>query len=290
MSEIENFIKSILLEESNAPLTEMFEIRKYPKGFTFGPHCHTNIEINFVKKGSCKLKFNDEVVKFQANDCMVIFPETTHSFLVDNQGVELVQLEFRMDLFPELKPAPSTQEHLLFLHDVLTHSQRYLKISMNNPLMSLIERIVDELNQRQEHFLLLTRIYYTELFFLFSRHLSETLKYTREPKNESLIKAIQMIHSTFTDTISIEQIAGKCDISARYLRKLFEKEIGLSPIDFITILRINSSKERLRNTSISLKEIAFSTGFENQQYFSKRFKQHTGISPLEYRKLLLKTM
>jgi len=290
MSEIEEYIKNIITEQNDLPLAEIFELRKYPKGFTFGPHSHINLEINFVKKGTCKMKFNDEVVKFHANDCMIIFPDVTHYFFVDNQPAELVQLEFRMNIFPELKHDPMMEEHLTFLHNILTHSQRYLKISLNKALMSLLERIVDELSQKRDNYVLLTRIYYSELFLIISRHIAETLKYTKEPQSETIKKALRIIHTEYNENIKMEDIADKCDISARYLRKLFEKEIGLSPVEFLTILRINNSKELLRNPSIPLKEIAFSTGFDNQQYFSKRFKQITGISPLEYRKLMFREM
>jgi len=290
MSEIEEYIKNLITEQSELPLAEIFELRKYPKGFTFGPHSHVNLEINFVKKGSCKMKFDDEVVKFQANDCMIIFPDVNHYFFVDNQPAELVQLEFRMDIFPELKHDPMMEEHLAFLHNILTHSQRYLKISLHKPLMYLLERIVDELSQKRDNYVLLTRIYYSELFLILSRHLAETLKYTKEPQSETIKKALRIIHAEYMENSKIEHIAEKCDISARYLRKLFEKEIGLSPVEYMTLLRINSSKELLRNPSISLKEIAFSTGFDNQHYFSKRFKQITGISPLEYRKLMFREM
>jgi YesN/AraC family two-component response regulator len=288
MSEIEKFIKNIITEQNNLPLAEIFELRKYPKGFTFGPHSHANLEINFVKKGTCKMKFDDEMVKFQPNDCMIIFPDINHYFFVDSQPAELVQLEFRMDIFPDLKPDHQMEEHLVFLQNVLTHSQRFLKISNHKSLMTLIEQIVGELNQKRENYALLIRIYYSELFLIISRYLTETLKYTKEPQNEILNKAIRVIHSGFTEDITIENIAVRCGISARYLRKLFDKEIGFSPVEYITLLRINKSKELLHNLSFSLKEIAFSVGFDNQHYFSKRFKHSTGFSPLEYRKTLFR--
>ena len=290
MSEIKQFIESIITEKNDLPLAEIFEFRKYPKGFTFGPHSHDNLEINFVKKGTCKMKFDDEVVTFQANDCMVIYSGIKHTFLVENQPAELIQLEFSMDIFPELKADHLMEEHLVFLHNVLTHSQSFLKISMHKPLMSLIERIVDELSQKRENYMLLTRLYYSEMFLIISRHLNEVLKYTKKPQSDLLNKAIQIIYSRYFEKITVEQIADECEISARYLRKLFEKEIGLSPVEFISILRIKNSKELLHNASVSIKEIAFSTGFENQQYFSKRFKQNTGVSPLEYRKLFFRKM
>ncbi|HEY5499536.1 MAG TPA: AraC family transcriptional regulator [Bacteroidales bacterium] len=290
MSDIKQFIESIITEQNDLPLAEIFEFRKYPKGFTFGPHSHGNLEINFVKKGTCKMKFDNEVVTFMANDCMVIFPGIKHTFFVENQPAELIQLEFSMDIFPELKADHLMEEHLIFLHNVLTHSQSFLKISMHKPLMLLIERIVDELSQKRENFMLLTRLYYSELFLIISRHLNELLKYTKQPNSDVLNKAICIIYSNYFEKITIEQIADECEISARYLRKLFEKEIGISPIEFISILRINRSKVLLHNFSVSIKEIAFSTGFENQQYFSKRFKQNTGISPLEYRKMFFRKM
>lgn len=48
--------------------SQIFEVKHYPPWYTFGPHHHANIEINFVRQGRCYLKFDQEVVAYDKDD------------------------------------------------------------------------------------------------------------------------------------------------------------------------------------------------------------------------------
>lgn len=63
------------------------------------------------------------------------------------------------------------------------------------------------------------------------------------------------------------------------------KLTGLSPNALLRKYRLTSSLKLLRSAELSIAEIAYTTGFNNPNYFSKCFKEHYGLSPLEYREL-----
>lgn len=48
--------------------SQIFEVKHYPPWYTFGPHHHANIEINFVRQGRCYLKLDQEVVAYDKDD------------------------------------------------------------------------------------------------------------------------------------------------------------------------------------------------------------------------------
>ncbi|MGG3307983.1 helix-turn-helix domain-containing protein [Paenibacillus lautus] len=73
-------------------------------------------------------------------------------------------------------------------------------------------------------------------------------------------------------------------ISRGYFFELFRRSTGLPPTQYINHFRINRAKEDLRNTNISITEIAEKHGFSSIHYFSKLFRQLNGLSPLDYRK------
>ncbi|MEK4978319.1 AraC family transcriptional regulator [Bacillus sp. FSL K6-6540] len=73
-------------------------------------------------------------------------------------------------------------------------------------------------------------------------------------------------------------------ISRGYFFELFKRSTGLPPTQYINQFRIHRAKEDLRNTDISITEIAEKFGFSSIHYFSKLFRQLNGLSPLEYRK------
>lgn len=73
-------------------------------------------------------------------------------------------------------------------------------------------------------------------------------------------------------------------ISRGYFFELFKKATGLPPIQYINQFRINRAREDLRNSNISITEIAEKHGFSSVHYFSKLFRQLNGKSPREFRK------
>ncbi len=285
---INQYIQKIISDYGDQPLAEIFEVKHYPKGFVFGPHSHPNIEINFVQKGTCAMRFENDVVTYQKHDCMIVYPDVEHYFFVDKNPASLVQLEFRMDIFPELKVNPQLEDHLVFLHRILTNSQRHIKIINHNRLTQLIEYIVTELNEKRQNYKMMTRLHYGELFILISRHIKETLKRAESQKNPYVNLALKKINSNYSESIDIEKLASDIGISGRYLRKLFNLHLKISPLDYIMHLRINKAKEMMHNASLNIKEIAYSTGFNNQQYFTKQFKQLTGMTPNHYRQTLFR--
>ena len=79
--------------------------------------------------------------------------------------------------------------------------------------------------------------------------------------------------------------AEKLGISFDYMRHCFKEEIGMTPLEYLTQIRIEQAKSYLINSNIySISEIADMCGFSDQYYFSRVFKKTVGVSPRDYRK------
>ncbi len=61
------------------------------------------------------------------------------------------------------------------------------------------------------------------------------------------------------------------------------KETGLSPKHYFLMLKINTAKERLLRSNVSIKELSFELGFNDQYYFSRLFKKKAGCAPRKFR-------
>lgn len=92
-----------------------------------------------------------------------------------------------------------------------------------------------------------------------------------------------LIREAVPNTYNIEQVLSKLPAGYSKLRKDFKTVVGISPNQYLLNLRLAKVKELLVNTSLSISEIAYQTGFESASYLSKIFKKKNKISPKAYR-------
>lgn len=91
----------------------------------------------------------------------------------------------------------------------------------------------------------------------------------------------QHIDDSFID---LNVLAQRCGVSKDYFRHLFKQIYGVSPTQYIANQKIVSIKDKLLTSNKSIKEISFLCGFYDENYFSRFFKKHTGLTPNEFRK------
>jgi AraC-like DNA-binding protein/ligand-binding sensor protein len=102
----------------------------------------------------------------------------------------------------------------------------------------------------------------------------------------ALRKAERFIWDNYTRKISLKEIADTSGLSAPYFSSIFKEEMGENLSNYLNRLRAERASALLRESDLSLNEIAAACGFEDQSWFSKIFKYYTGISPGKYRNLL----
>ena len=94
-----------------------------------------------------------------------------------------------------------------------------------------------------------------------------------------LRRALAFLYNNSSRNISVEQIAEESGISVSLLRKLFVDYCGVSPVHFLQNLRISRAEEMLKNSNLSISEIALTCGFENSGYFIRFYRRRYGTPP-----------
>ena len=94
--------------------------------------------------------------------------------------------------------------------------------------------------------------------------------------------ALAIIQQELPFLEGVEELAGRLEVSAAHLSRVFSKKIGLSPGKYITRMRVEYAKLLLRDPDITITYVAEASGFANANYFSKVFRKETGMSPSEY--------
>ena len=100
--------------------------------------------------------------------------------------------------------------------------------------------------------------------------------------DDSVQRACDYIANNLAMPITVEDIAAHVGLSRSRLYRLFMEELGLSPVQALTQVRIRQACALLRRGDLSVKAVAASVGYENQLYFSRRFREIMGCAPTEF--------
>ena len=104
-----------------------------------------------------------------------------------------------------------------------------------------------------------------------------------ETEHNSIELVIRYIDQNYNRNITLDELSKIAHFSSQYLSKVFHQTTGLTIKSYITLKRIESAKYLLKNSKLSIQEIAVSCGFPNLSHFDRVFKQQTGFSPISYR-------
>jgi AraC-like DNA-binding protein len=94
------------------------------------------------------------------------------------------------------------------------------------------------------------------------------------------------ISEHYHEDLSLLRLARAANASVNYLNEFMQRTIGQGPIEYLTRYRIEQARRILENSGDTISQIAMDTGFYDASHFIRVFKQCTGITPGEYRKML----
>ena len=106
--------------------------------------------------------------------------------------------------------------------------------------------------------------------------------YIDKTAKNSINSVLEYININYHEHITNEILASKTKYGTSHFRKLFTEIVGISPLQYVTKVRMEKAKELLYSDTNKISEIAELLGFENVYYFSNTFKKYYGLSPAKY--------
>ncbi|RKN75787.1 helix-turn-helix domain-containing protein [Paenibacillus ginsengarvi] len=130
--------------------------------------------------------------------------------------------------------------------------------------------------------------YLHDIWLLFCEELSAD-EQSAEPaqakqSDEVTQKARSLIQKHALETISLKEIASSLGISAVQLTKKFKTAYDVTPIQYLTSIRLNKAKKLLLETNMTLEKISECCGYQNGYYLNRIFMKHLNVTPTQFRK------
>ena len=181
-------------------------------------------------------------------------------------------IHFGGDSLPELNKMQAVQNHFKPYH-----------VKNNGDIVSLFAKIYKtlELGYSIDN-LLFANMCLSEFLTLFiynSRHYEPAAS----DKIDCVDSAILYMQEHINDNISLGDLSSLYNYSVSRFSNLFKQKTGYAPIDYFVQMKMQKACQQLNFTTRSIKDIAFSMGFDDPYYLSKRFRTVMGISPKKYR-------
>lgn len=286
--------ESILNSASFLPVIVKSIERFHDPSWSMEPNRHKFYEMVYMEKGHAVFEIEGKPVPIGPNDIIIIKPNQKHKFTVKSKsGCAFIVLSFKFESkvsgdYSEV----SLDDFLNFVKGKESGSFITLKVSQKNEIITILNKILKERENRELGSEFLSYLLVLELFVLISRALKmewENSIKNKSPKLKELIDAsVKFIKHNFERDISLKDIADFVFLSSSYFARAFKEEMGTTPINYLLKVRVERAKELLAETDNKISDIALSVGFSNQQRFNEIFKKFVKMTPLQYRKQVKK--
>ncbi|MBP1577688.1 MAG: helix-turn-helix transcriptional regulator, partial [Oscillospiraceae bacterium] len=99
---------------------------------------------------------------------------------------------------------------------------------------------------------------------------------------------LEFINAEYQNNITLEDASRKVGFSTYYFSRLFKQKFDKPFIEYLTQLRIQKAKTLLSSPGVSVKNVCYSVGYSDPNYFARVFKRETGMSPSKFQKKALR--
>ena len=296
----QNYIGLSFKEDVKIDLLYSVHYFEYMNDYSFEGESHDFWEITYVDKGDIELTIDERKIKLNKGEIAFIPPNAFHDLSANGVNApNLVVISFQcnskcMSFFQDKVFTVGTLEKEFF-SEILAEAKHAFDSPLNKTYLYEIERNKISFFGSEQ----LIRLYLEYIIIsLYRRYAPESIQkkvtktntiskkfieITKDSDDNVIYEQIlQYLNQNITSFLSVDTICHDNLVSRTKLQRLFGKRHNCGVAHYFYVLKIEHSKELIREKKLNLTEISEYLGYSSLQYFSRQFKQITGMSPSEY--------
>lgn len=249
-------------------------------------HWHEDLQFIYVLEGSACVKTLEEEVIIQAGEGVF-----TNSGVIHYSISKSKPCSYRLFRFPERflnfyggSPAEEMTRRVTDNSGIelipLIKSEQWCNDTL--PLLQQLVKLEEgkERNQMYPYDVLATL---SQIWQVILHHIEIPQKTADDPISIRMRAFLEFIENNYEDDITLEMLAASAGVSKTEALRCFRQRLQTTPYRYLIDVRLSKAAELLLQTGLPVGEIAERAGFHQQSYFGKRFREKTGMTPLEYR-------
>lgn len=239
---------------------------------TSWPHYHSLYEIYFMLEGKCTYIIDNKLYNVQAGDIVIIPDGIIHHTKYDDISHSRILINCSHEYVPSSVKSGFTSGIYLYRNPFVVDEAR-----------KLLEKTESEYMCRDDYSRDILICLTHSLFYLLLRNSDSCI--TVDEGNKLIEQAVAYIRENFASDITLSALAKRFSVSPEHFSRMFKKETGLGFSKYLNSLRLRYAEHLLKNSeSQSITQVAEICGFEDSNYFSKKFKEVYGTSPKNVQK------
>ncbi len=244
-----------------------------------GLHRHNAVELIRLKSGKLYCHFRDNRIELKPDSILLVNRNIIHWLEpVENPVITYIQIDIL-----QYKSISKIADSLITEFIASLNSEPYVIFEGENELSDIFKKILNETQQKNKAYknYIEAEIYRLIAFMYRNNLISKTYTNRLYP----LENLLSFINSNYMNKLSLDTLSKHSHTEKFRLCKLFKAATGGTIVEYINFVRLNRAEELLKQTDLTVTEIAMETGFSSLQYFNKVFKNAIGCSPIKYRQL-----
>ncbi|NIK75136.1 AraC-like DNA-binding protein [Paenibacillus castaneae] len=242
--------------------------------YVIGPKMIGQYGLHFVLNGKVTVNSGSCSVELESGDIFCLFPEklyTYHTASGNTPPLEMIWLALDGEQTP-----------LILASIGITSEAEYAKTLLSTEARAVLKQLLIYLLKQSGYGYQAQSMLY-QLFW----KLEESAKGRRAgiiaDHSDWLYMAKEYMELHFAEDIIVSDLAQMVSIHRSHFTTMFSRQFGVSPSQYLQRLRMEKGASLLKDTSLSVTEIALSIGYAELYAFTRSFKKHYGISPSAYR-------
>lgn len=259
---------------NQSAIISLYESKHNEKG-QVKPHDHQTHQILYSLEGEGICTLNHQAFHIVKDHFIIIPPKTKHSIAAKSKMTVLV-LEFDANALSEEVNNQLVKE--------VFYKARVHKLSIfdSSELRQLLRKMLYEQSQYNPFWHMALRIYMAELLFIIARSSQETTAHM--DMNTLRVERLKhFIETHYFEIKNAEDLSTRMGMSKRYIQSIFKEYYDMTPIQYLTKVRLGAVKQMLVETDKDIVSICFEVGFESLPTFYRLFKRDAGVPPNMYR-------
>jgi AraC-like DNA-binding protein len=251
-------------------------------------HFHSYYELYYLVSGKRYYFLSNRTYLLNRGDLIFIPQHEIHQTLdADSPDHERILIYFQRDFLPAGSPECETLIQKLFDAASANQVVRF-NISEQNQVENLLHKMLQESQNKSSSHRLFLQTLLIQLLIISTRQshagYEEPFKHP-SPMHEKVSEIVQYVNDHFAEPLNLATVAGQFYISPYYLCRIFKEATGFTFNEYLSGVRLKESQKLLRETRLKIIQIVEKAGFGSVSQFGRIFKEATGISPLNYRKI-----